>query len=344
MPDIFALNATLFVLGLVIIIVGSNLFLDSAIWFARASGLSQLVIGATVVSLCTTIPEVVSSATASLKGAADMALGNAIGSVICNTMLILGVVLLFTVAKIHRERFLVKGICLLVALAAAVVVALPWGGNVLNALRGGGGQVFRIGRAEGLLLLFGLVAYLFVNYLEAKHERAGETVDDEAPARPAATVRDWLRSILLFLAGGAMLAVGAYLLIEFGQRIARGFGVSEAVISLVFVAFGTSLPEMFTAIGSLRKGVHDISVGNIMGANVLNIFFVTGLAATLNPLQFADSYLIRLDIPFAFVVTVLLFGIGLKRGRIGRGMGIALLVGYVGYLASLFLLGRVGAP
>ncbi len=343
MPDIFALNATLFVLGLVIIIVGSNLFLDSAIWFARVSGLSQLVIGATVVSVCTTIPEVVSSATASLKGAADMALGNAIGSVLCNTMLILGVVLLFTVANIHRERFLVKGICLLVALAAAVAVALPWGGNALEALRGGG-QVFRIGRVEGLLLLLGMVAYLFVNYLEAKRERAGEAADDEAPAPSAASVRDWLRSILLFLAGGAMLAVGAYFLIEFGQRIARGFGMSEAVISLVFVAFGTSLPEMFTAIGSLRKGAHDISVGNIMGANVLNVFFVTGLAATLSPLEFADSYLVRLDIPFAFAVTVLLFGIGLKRGRIGRGMGVALLVGYAGYLASLFLLGRVGAP
>lgn len=341
-PDIFALNMILFLLGLVIIIVGSNLFLDSAIWFARASGLSQLVIGATVVSVCTTIPEVVSSATASLKGAADMALGNAIGSVLCNTMLILGVVLLFTVAKIRRERFLVKGICLLVALAAAVVVAVPWKGNVLDAFRSGGSQVFRIGRVEGLLLLFGLVVYLFINYLEAKHERAGEA--DDAPARPVATVREWLRSILRFLAGGAMLAGGAYFLIEFGQRIARGFGMSEAVISLVFVAFGTSLPEMFTAIGSLRKGVQDISVGNIMGANVLNIFFVTGLASTLKPLQFTDSYLIRLDIPFAFVVTILLFGIGLKRGRIGRGMGIALLVGYAGYLASLFLLGRVGAP
>jgi cation:H+ antiporter len=341
MTDTLVLNAILFVLGLVIIIVGSNLFLDSAIWFARVSGLSQLVIGATVVSVCTTIPEVVSSATASLKGAADMALGNAIGSVLCNTMLILGVVLLFTVAKIRRERFLIKGICLLVALTAAVAVAVPWGGGALAALRGGGNHVFRIGRVEGLLLLLGMVIYLIVNYIEAKHERTDQ--EEDSPSRPKASGKDWLLNILRFLAGGMMLAGGAYLLIEYGQRIARGFGMSEAVISLVFVAFGTSLPEMFTAIGSLRKGAHDISVGNIMGANVLNIFFVTGLAGALNPLQFADSYLIRLDIPFALVVTILLFGIGLKRRQLGRGMGIALLVGYAGYLASLFFMGRIGA-
>lgn len=342
MPDTLVLNAILFVLGLVIIVYGSNVFLDSAIWFARVSGLSQLVIGATVVSLCTTIPEVVSSVTASLKGAADMALGNAIGSVLCNTMLILGVVLLFTVAEIRRERFLVKGLCLLTALVAALLVSLPWGDDLGQALLGRGTAVFRIGRFEGLLLLLGAVGYLFINYREAKRERANE--GDDAPPRPVTTRRDWTRNILCFLAGGAMLAVGAYLLIEYGQRLARGFGVSEAVISLLFVAFGTSLPEMFTALGALRKGAHDISVGNIMGANVMNVFLVTGLAGTVNPLQFRDSYLIRLDIPIAFVVTLLLFGIGLKRGRIGRPMGIALLLGYGCYVASLFLTGRVNAP
>lgn len=336
-----ALNTALFVLGFVIIVAGSNLFLDSAIWFARVSGLSQLVIGATVVSLCTTIPEVVSSATASLKGAADMALGNAIGSVICNTMLILGVVLLFTTAEIRRERFLVKGTCLLVALLAALVVALPWGGDVLGALRGGSTQVFRIGRFEGALLLLGMIAYLFINYLEAKHERAGQ--EEEGEPRPTPAFRAWCRNVLLFLLGASMLAVGAYLLIEYGQRLARGLGMSEAVISLVFVALGTSLPELFTAIGALRKGAHDISVGNIMGANVLNVFFVTGLAGTLRPLQFRDVDLVRIDIPFAFLVTLLLFGIGLKRGRIGRAMGIALLAGYTAYLAALFVTGRAGA-
>ncbi len=336
-----ALNTALFVLGFIIIVAGSNLFLDSAIWFARVSGLPQLVIGATVVSLCTTIPEVVSSATASLKGAADMALGNAVGSVICNTMLVLGVVLLFTTAEIRRERFLVKGTCLLVALLAALAVALPWGGDVLGALRGGSTQVFRIGRFEGALLLLGMIAYLFINYLEAKHERAGQ--EEEGEPRPTPALRAWCRNILLFLLGAAMLAIGAYLLIEYGQRLARGLGMSEAVISLVFVALGTSLPELFTAIGALRKGAHDISVGNIMGANVLNVFFVTGLAGTLSPLQFRDADLVRIDIPFAFLVTLLLFGIGLKRGRIGRNMGIALLLGYTAYLASLFVTGRAAS-
>lgn len=341
MPDLFALNAALFLLGFVVIVGGSNLFLDSAIWFARASGLSQLVIGATIVSICTTIPEVVSSATAALKGAADMALGNAIGSILCNTMLILGIVLFFTVAEIRRERFWVKGVSLLVALLAATAVAVPWEGGLVQTFFGAGPQVFRIGRFEAFLLLLGAAAYLFVSYLEARQEWTGEEEDRQASARPAP--RDWALHVLRFLTGGAMLGGGAYLLIEFGQRIARGFGLNEAVISLVFVALGTSLPELFTAIGAIRKGAHDISVGNILGANVLNIFLVTGTAGILSPLRFNDPALVRFDLPFAFVATLLLFAVGLRRRRLGRGVGIALLAGYLGYLVSLAILGRTGA-
>jgi cation:H+ antiporter len=335
------LHTILFVLGFVVIVFGSNLFLDSAIWIARVSGLSQLVIGATIVSICTTVPEVVSSATAALKGAADMALGNAIGSVICNTTLILGVVLLFTVAKVCKERFLVKGSALLVALFAAGAVTIPWNRSFFRTFLTGGTQVFKIGRTEGIILLCCALIYLVVNYIEAKHERANE--GDDAPERPAASGRDWLVNILRFGAGAAMVGIGAYLLIEYGQQLARRFGMSEAVISLVFVAFGTSLPELFTAITALRKKAQDISVGNILGANVLNIFLVTGLAGTLSPLRFKDSWLIRFDIPFAFLVTLCLFAVGLKTGRVGRAVGIGLLVAYVVYLSSLVLMGRVGA-
>jgi cation:H+ antiporter len=103
------------------------------------------------------------------------------------------------------------------------------------------------------------------------------------------------------------------------------------------------LPELFTAITAVRKKAHDISVGNILGANVLNIFLVTGLAGTLSPLQFKDAWLIRFDIPFAFLVTLCLFAVGLRAGRVGRAVGICLLLAYVGYLASLFAFGRVGA-
>ena len=340
MPDP-VLHTILFLLGFAVIVLGSNLFLDSAIWIARVSGLSQLVIGATIVSVCTTVPELVSSATASLKGSADMAMGNAIGSVICNTTFILGVVLLFTVAKVCKERFLIKGISLLLALIAAVVVAVPWRTATLQTFLGSGNQAFRIGRTEAAILLFLALVYLVVNYVEARLERVTDT--EEAPARPSTTGPDWLRNILRFLMGAFLVGVGAYLLIEYGQSLARTFGMSEAVISLVFVAFGTSLPELFTAISALRKGAHDISVGNIMGANVLNIFLVTGLAGTLNPLCFKDPNLIRLDIPFVFVISLCLFAYGLRAGKVGRGVGICLLLTYVAYLASLVLMGRVSA-
>ena len=334
------IHTVLFVLGLVVIVFGSNLFLDSAIWIARVSGLSQLVIGATVVSLCTTVPELVSSATAALKGSADMAMGNAIGSIICNSTFILGVVLLFTVAKVCKERFLVKGTSLLLALLIAFLVAVPWGTVTLASLLKGQEQAFRIGRFEGAILVLLALVYLVVNYVEARHEGPAAT---DAPPPPAATARDWLANVLRFAAGAVCVGVGAWLLVEFGQRLARGLGMSEAVISLVFVAFGTSLPELFTAITALRKGAHDISVGNIMGANVLNIFLVTGVAGMLRPLSFRDPNLVLLDIPFALVVSLCLFAYGLRAGRVGRGVGICLLATYAAYLASLVLMGRVGA-
>jgi cation:H+ antiporter len=338
MPDI-VLHTIFFVLGFVVIVSGSNLFLDSAIWIARVSGLPQLVIGATIVSICTTVPEVVSSATAALKGAADMALGNALGSVICNTTLILGVVLLFTVAKVCKERFLVKGTALMIALLAAGAVTIPWNGSFVHTFLTGGQQAFKIGRTEGIILLACALIYLIVNYIEAKYERANE--GEDAPELPRKSGKDWALNILRFAVGAVMVGVGAYLLIEYGQQIARRFGMSEAVISLVFVAFGTSLPELFTAISAVRKKAHDISVGNILGANVLNIFLVTGLAGTLSPLTFKDPWLIRFDIPFAFVVTCCLFAVGLKAGKVGRGVG--MLLAYGGYLVSLVLMGRVGA-
>ncbi|MBT3376897.1 MAG: sodium:calcium antiporter [Lentisphaerae bacterium] len=325
------LNLLLFCLGLYIIVRGSDLFLDSAVWIARASGVSQLVIGATIVSICTTLPEFVSSVTASLKGAVDMALGNAVGSIICNTGFILGGMLFFVVARAKREIFLVKGVFMVGLIGVALALVRP---SLVDG-------VARLDRAEGCVLLIFLAVFLVVNYYESLHvEAPASEGNGEAPLPVARS--EWSRHMGLFAGGGLLVAIGAYLLIEYGQRIASDLGVKEAVVSLVFVAFGTSLPELFTAISAVRKKAEDISVGNIFGANVLNIALVTGSSAVIRPLTLEDEWLFRLDIPVALCFCGFALLVGVGRGRLGRKSGVCLVTGYVLYLVSMVALKRIG--
>jgi len=333
LPDVIWINLSLFALGLWIIIRGSDLFLDSAVWIAQAAGISQMIIGATIVSVCTTLPEFVASATASLKGAADMAVGNALGSVICNTGLILGVTLLFVTARILREVFLIKGIFMVGAVLMTFFLLISNAGAVGS---------FGVSSAGGGVLLVLLIVFLVVNYYESLHGAEAPAVEVKAPERRP-TPADWLHHAAIFLAGAVLLTVGAYLLIEYGQRMARNFGISEAIISLAFIALGTSLPELFTAISAIRKKATNISVGNIFGANVLNMTMVVGSSAVIRPLRVQDPLLVRCDIPVAAALCTVAFGSGLFKGRIGKKTGAILLLGYVLYLVGLVVRGSLQA-
>jgi len=328
-------NLPLFILGLYIIVKGSDLFLDNAVWIARASGVPQIVIGATLVSICTTLPELVSSTTASIKGAVDMAVGNAVGSIICNTGFILGMMLLFIVARANRQVFFIKGAFMLGSILGAFLLVLPGEGSP---------GVFRLERANGVLLLTFFAVYLMVNVYESQQEFSTSQGEREEPAPPKAPAQQWRRHWSLFFIGAVMVGCGAYLLVEFGQRMARDLGVKEAVISLVFIAFGTSLPELATAVSAVRKKAEQISVGNIFGANVMNILLVIGSSSTIRPMTLDDNYLAMFDLPVAFCLCSIAFCSGLFGGRMGRRTGIVLIALYVAYLASMVILGRIGVP
>lgn len=331
-PDIFWLNLVLFIAGLVIIVKGSDLFLDAAVWVAKVSGIPQIIIGATIVSLCTTLPELVSSTTAVLKDSPDMALGNAIGSVICNTGFILAVMLFFVRARVVRPVFLTKGVFLLGLLGLALYAGYPFGG-----------ETSLIERGWGFLFLGIMAVFFIVNYFESiKYNTSSadaELADGEGPV--TGTRAEYVRHLSWFTVGAVMVAAGAWLLVTYGKRLAQDFGVSEAVISLVFVAFGTSLPELFTAITAIRKKAHDISLGNIFGANVMNVGLVTGLCAALKPLGVKDELLPKFDIPFSILICGFVFAIGMIRGKAGRKTAVCLFVFYIGWLAAMFGLGRI---
>ena len=305
----------LFAVGLVFLIKGGDWFVDGATGIARRFGLPELLIGATVVSIGTTLPEVMVSTTSALSGHGEIAYGNAIGSVICNTSLIAAI----TVA-IRPGRVDPKSLRLPVAFffaAAALYAGIAYTTGYFSQI-------------AGFFLLALFVIYMIATVWQMKSQPApasrGEPVQEDGST---------LKDAVLLAAGAALIAVGANLLVDNGTLIAQALGVPESVIALTFVALGTSLPELVTAITSLVKGHGALSLGNVIGANLFNLVPVSGVSVTLAPFSIPQNSTIAgynaslvLDIPVMLAVMAFLTLPALKRGKLSRFQGVALLLAY----------------
>ena len=314
----------LFAVGLVFLIKGGDWFVDGATGIARRFGLPELLIGATVVSIGTTLPEVMVSTTSALSGHGEIAYGNAIGSVICNTALIAAI----TVA-VKPGRVDPKSLRLPVAFfftAAAIYAGVAYTTGYFS-------------RVAGIVLLAMFFAYMAATVWQMKSRSAARP-----PALPREEGEDsMLKDVVLLLLGAALIAVGADLLVDNGTLIAQALGVPESVIALTFVALGTSLPELVTAITSLLKGHGALSLGNVIGANLFNLVLVSGVSVTLAPFSIPQSSTIAghnaslvLDIPVMFAVMAFLTLPALKRGRLSRFQGVVLLAVYAAFCAVQF--------
>lgn len=332
----------LFAVGLVLLIKCGDWFVDGASGIAKKLHVPELLIGATVVSIGTTLPEVMVSATSAVSGHSQMAYGNAVGSIICNTALIAALTIAIKPSKVERRSFVTPVAFFFVAAAIYSVSAYADHG-------------FR--RPVGIVLLAIFVAYMIVLIYQAvrsiRFEK--ENKQDMAQNAPAAEPKEEnakekelpaVLCVVLLIIGAAGIAVGADLLVNNGTIIATGMGVPEAVVALTFVALGTSLPELVTAITSLAKGHGALSLGNIVGANLFNLVLVSGIAITLRPFAVpADMKIggmissLVVDVPVALGVMVLLTVPTLIRGKLSRFQGIFLLVVY-----ALFCVYQFGAP
>ncbi len=236
---------SLFIVGLVCLIKGGDWFVDGATGIARKFHLPELLIGATVVSIGTTLPEVMVSTTSALTGHSEMAYGNAIGSVICNTALIAAITVAIKPGKINRETLRTPVLFFFIAAVIYTGVAYFLG---------------YFSRTIGFVLLGIFVVYMFTTVSQMKNS-------PQAPEDGDENVRSLGVNLVLLVIGAILIAVGAKLLVENGTLIAQAMGVPESVIALTFVALGTSLPELVTAITSLVKGHGALSLGNVIGAN-----------------------------------------------------------------------------
>ena len=322
------INILLFAVGLVMLIKGGDWFVDGASSIARRFKLPELLIGATVVSIGTTLPEVMVSVQGAMAGSGGMAYGNAVGSIICNTSLIAALTIAIKPGKVQRKSLLIPVAFFFIAAAFYVSVAYITG---------------EFSRLVGCILLGMFVVYMTTTFLQMKKTPADEL--EESHEEGDEKKSPMLKDILLLVVGAALIAFGARLLVDNGTAIAERLGVPDTVIALTFVALGTSLPELVTAVTALLKGHGALSLGNIIGANLFNLVLVSGASVVISPFPVPAESTIKgipaslvMDIPVMLGVMLLMTVPALIRGKLSRVQGILLLGIYAAFCTIQFVM------
>ena len=338
--------------GFLLLIKGGDWFVDGATGIARRFHLPEILIGATIVSIGTTLPEVMVSAGAAMQGSGSIAYGNAIGSIICNTSLIAALTIAIKPSKAARKS-LVMPVMFFFGAAVFYCLTAYISGN--------------FSRLTGVILLATFAVYMITTVVKVKtggasldtvmveeaggaitteeelEEKSGE--DHVVESAEEGTKDSFWKDILLLIVGAVLIAVGADFLVDNAIIIAEKFGISEKVIGLTIVALGTSLPEFITAITSLIKGHCSLSLGNIIGANLFNLVLVSGAAVTISPFTVpVSSYIgginssLVIDIPVMFSVMLILTVPTLITQKVSRWQGITLLGIYAAFCALQFMI------
>ena len=309
----------LFTAGLVLIIKGGDLFVDAATWIAEASGIPKFIIGATVVSFATTLPEMLVSVFAALEGNADIAVGNAVGSVTANTGLIMCLSLVCLNCAMTRKQFGVKAGILL----ATIVV-------LFGFTRDGQLSVF-----ESAVILVFFAIFLAENLIAGRREQENEA--SESDARAKIDAKTMAINIAKFVFGAAAIVLGAQLLIDNGSALARMLNVPDSIIAATMIAIGTSLPELVTTITAIRKKQSSLSVGNIIGANIMDLTLIMPLCALIQgKSMIVERQGMLLDIPACLVISAVALIPALISGKFKRWIGYLIGGLYIVYLIIMF--------
>jgi len=306
--------------GFVLLAWSADRFVDGAAAIARHFRVSPMIIGLTIVSLCTSFPEMLVSAIAAWDGNSDLGIGNALGSNIANIGMVLGVTALIVPLTMHSSILKREMPVLLIVMALALLLMFDG----------------ELGRIDGIILLAALVALLWwlVHLgMRERHDPLAAEFAGEVPSMPLS------RAVIWFVIGLVVLIASSRMVVWGSVEIAHFFGVSDLVIGLTIVAIGTSLPELMASIMSVKKGEDDLAIGNVVGSNMFNILAVLSMPALIAPQSFDRSALVR-DFPIMTGFTIALFLMAYvfnKRGEVGRIEGAILTVAFAGYLFLLYL-------
>lgn len=309
------IQMALLALGFLLLVKGADWFVEGASKVAEKFGIPQLFIGLTIVAIGTSLPEAAVSVSAALKGSAEITIGNVVGSNIMNVLLILGVTSIITPIAVQRST--VRYELPFVIVVSALLMGIGYTDNV-------------VGRGDGLIL-WGLM-FLYMAYLLQIAKKGENTPEEDNVEDKPMPV--W-KMILLIIVGAVMIVIGSDVAVDAATALARIFGMSERLIGLTIVAFGTSLPELVTSATAAIKGKADIAVGNIVGSNIFNILFVVGTSALITPVTYAANFFV--DSIVCIATVVLLWVLVVKNKRLGRLGGACMLVCYAAYFAYLIM-------
>lgn len=308
-----ALQFLLLAVGFIMLIKGADWFVDGASKIADRFGIPQLVIGLTIVAMGTSAPEAAVSITSALKGNAGITIGNVVGSNIMNVLVILGLTAVIRAIAVKKSTIRYE-----IPFTIGITVVLAVLGLADNT----------VSRLDGVILWVLMIVYLL--YLLRMAKKGQDVLEDV----PELTKKDTLpRMILSILIGGALIVWGADVTVDAATELALIFGMSDRLIGLTIVAFGTSLPELVTSVTAAVKGKADIAVGNIVGSNIFNILFVVGTTALITPVVYSANFLV--DSIVAVVTMVLLLICVLPKKKLGRLGGVVMLAGYAAYFIYL---------
>ncbi|WP_426709599.1 calcium/sodium antiporter [Cetobacterium sp. SF1] len=310
------LSVIIMILGIVALVYGANFLVDGASSIAKRFNIPNLVIGLTIVAFGTSAPELVVNTIASIKGYSAITMGNVIGSNLINILIILGITSIIYPLAVSKTTAYVE---IPLSILAALTVLIMANDTFLDGFKN------VIGRGDGIILLLFFLMFLAYNFyltLNAKED------DEMAIKNYSMGV-----AIIAFLGGLILLIVGGKFIVDSAVEIAKGFGVSERVISLTIVALGTSLPELATSVVAAMKKNPDLAMGNCVGSNIFNIFFILGISTLIRPIEIASGE--NLELIFNLFAGILLFVFVIKSKKLVRWQGIAMVLFYGIYLWDL---------
>jgi len=309
----------LFVVGFVLLISGANLLVEGSASIAKKLNISSIVIGLTIVAFGTSAPELIVNIFASVQGNTEIAIGNILGSNIVNILLILGIsAIIYPLAT--KENTVWKEIPL--SLLAAILLGVMVNDTLID-----GGTFSGLTRIDGIVFIAFFIIFLYYTFGISKV--SGENTDLEIKEM------SYMKSSLYIVGGLLGLVFGGKWIVDGAIKIAEGFNVSQSLIGLTVVAIGTSLPELATSAVAAYKKQSDIAIGNVVGSNIFNIFWILGLSAVINPLPFSKDSVI--DIIMTIIASLILFLIMFigKKHTVERWQGVIMILIYIGYVAYL---------
>ena len=338
----------LFIVGLVLIIKGGDWFVDSASWIAEVLGVPKFIIGATIVSIATTLPEMFVSIDATAKGNVDMAAGNAIGSVTANTAMILGIFIVCMPFTVKRKEFAPKA-TLMFAASVALVLGCIFTPKFEATFTDETQWFYKLSTIGTIALGIIFIIFFIENFISMKNESVQiepsptnigiQEEDNIVPTKENATGKDWAMNIVMFIVGAAGTVIGANLLVDNGTEIAVMLHVPQRVISVIAIAIGTSLPELVTTITAIRKKVGALSVGNILGANIIDLTLILPICSfvSLGKGQGALAVSVssvHIDMVVCLVAIAIAVFPTIITKKFHRWQGVVTLTGYLAYAVA----------